>query len=431
MRATLGAVVVDVYARFAGDLLGVTELGLGRPDATFQVGLSNTADLPLPMAPFPLLRVVDDHLELHLAETMTAHAGDCPIGDGDRVDPGQRVTVRWREVEVDIVPAAAACSRRLAPRRAWPLELLSSAAVSAVALSALFPAALLMMTYDDSSHDERARTLPAHIVFSYRSPSGEGVSAVAREPRVTRRIDREDATVHGETSRKVAVDRRAIGDRARDAASRSGVLGLLKGQTVLDGAGSYVMSDDAFWTKGTSSGGLQGGFGFTGSGGGGAGGTIGLGRLGTIGRGGNMTAETIPRRILVGVGHADEQEHGDLGGAPRPRAPDVVPGSVQVIGSIDKEALRRVIHVHLNEVRFCYERALIHTPALSGRLVIAFLIDGDGSVSLAASSRESTLRDINVGACTAEAFRRWEFPRARGGGKIFVHYPFDFIPART
>jgi hypothetical protein len=97
-------------------------------------------------------------------------------------------------------------------------------------------------------------------------------------------------------------------------------------------------------------------------------------------------------------------------------------------GGLDKDMIRRVIRRHLNEVRFCYEKALQNAPALAGRVMVEFVIEEDGSVRMAAA-RDSTLADPAVGACTAGAFLRWQFYKVTGGGQVLVHYPFDFVPA--
>src|SRR5205823_1928265 len=102
-----------------------------------------------------------------------------------------------------------------------------------------------------------------------------------------------------------------------------------------------------------------GGLGLTGTGKGGGGtgeGTIGLGNLGTIGKGGGG-----------GNGSGYGRGAGGLGGR-RAHAPDVVPGTATVRGSLDKEIIRRIVRRHMNEVKFCYEKELTTHPDLYGRV---------------------------------------------------------------
>src|SRR5436190_4127644 len=142
----------------------------------------------------------------------------------------------------------------------------------------------------------------------------------------------------------------------------------------------------------------------TGSGGGGTGeGTIGLGNLGTIGKGGGG-----------GNGSGYGRGAGGLGGR-RASAPEVVPGTAEVRGSLDKEIIRRIIRRHINEVKFCYERELVKSANLVGRVMIQFTIAGTGMVA-ASVVQASTMNNPPVEQCIAQAVRRWEFPKPTGGG---------------
>jgi len=53
-------------------------------------------------------------------------------------------------------------------------------------------------------------------------------------------------------------------------------------------------------------------------------------------------------------------------------APEVVPGTAEVRGSLDKELIRRIIRRHINEVKFCYERELTRNADLQGRVMVQF-----------------------------------------------------------
>jgi TonB family protein len=211
---------------------------------------------------------------------------------------------------------------------------------------------------------------------------------------------------------------------AEEQANKAGIIGLIKSQE-----GSHLASifgrDNALGTDpdnvlgglvGTQIGEAYGvgGLGLVGSGKGGGGtgeGTIGLGNLGTIGKGGGG-----------GNGSGYGRGAGGLGGR-RAHAPDVVPGQAQVRGSLDKEIIRRIIRRHLNEVRFCYEKELMHKQELNGRVMIQFTISGTGQV-IASMVQNSTMNNPSVEQCIAQAVRRWEFPKPQGGGIVIVSYPF-------
>jgi hypothetical protein len=58
-------------------------------------------------------------------------------------------------------------------------------------------------------------------------------------------------------------------------------------------------------------------------------------------------------------------------------SPEVVPGTAEVRGSLDKELIRRIIRRHINEVKFCYERELTRYPDMEGRVMVNFTIGAD------------------------------------------------------
>jgi len=104
---------------------------------------------------------------------------------------------------------------------------------------------------------------------------------------------------------------------------------------------------------------------------------------------------------------------------------NVAGGNANVLGSLDRDVIRRVIRRHINEVRFCYERELAQAPDLAGRVVVRFIISGDGSVASAAVA-SSPLRSPAVEGCITQRVQRWTFPAPDGGGIVSVSYPFVF-----
>jgi hypothetical protein len=211
---------------------------------------------------------------------------------------------------------------------------------------------------------------------------------------------------------------------AIDAAQKAGVLGILKSPqgailASIFGRDSALGTDSADvlgGLVGTEVGEAYGvgGLGLVGSGRGGGGtgeGTIGLGNLGTIGKGGGG-----------GSGSGYGRGAGGLGGR-RAGAPEVVPGTAEVRGSLDKEIIRRIIRRHINEVKFCYERELVKNAGLVGRVMIQFTIAGNGNV-VTSMVQASTMNNPPVEMCIAQAVRRWEFPKPQGGGIVVVTYPF-------
>ncbi|MEO8215273.1 MAG: AgmX/PglI C-terminal domain-containing protein, partial [Myxococcales bacterium] len=124
-------------------------------------------------------------------------------------------------------------------------------------------------------------------------------------------------------------------------------------------------------------------------------------------------------------GHADH-----LARLPARRA-TVLPwirAEAHVRGALDKEIVRRVVRLHLNEIKYCYEQELVRVPQLSGRLVVQFTIAPAGQV-IAAVLQNSTLANARVENCAVQAVRRWPFPKPDGGGLVTVSYPFVLTPS--
>jgi TonB family protein len=156
-----------------------------------------------------------------------------------------------------------------------------------------------------------------------------------------------------------------------------------------------------------------GGFGVTGSGAGGGGiglDTIGIARFGTL------------------VGHAGYGRGPGIGDLARhiPRGPVITQGIAHVRGSLDKDIIRRVVHLHMNEVKYCYDQELVKKVALEGRVSIQFVISPQGQV-ISSVLQSTTMNNLRVEKCVVDAVKRWPFPSPSGGGIAIVSYPFNFV----
>ena len=97
-------------------------------------------------------------------------------------------------------------------------------------------------------------------------------------------------------------------------------------------------------------------------------------------------------------------------------------------GTLDKEIIRRIVRRHLNEVKYCYDQALI-APAEAGWPPGRAVHDrGNGQV-LASVVQSSTLGAPAAEMCVVNAIKRWQFPAPEQGGLAIVSYPFQFSPA--
>lgn len=95
-------------------------------------------------------------------------------------------------------------------------------------------------------------------------------------------------------------------------------------------------------------------------------------------------------------------------------------------GTIDREAVRRVIRANLNEVKSCYERVLNTLPEgqrLEGKVVIAWQIVEKGAAK-AVKVKSSTLGNSTVENCIRDRLGSWVFPEPPPGMVAEVAYPF-------
>jgi hypothetical protein len=92
---------------------------------------------------------------------------------------------------------------------------------------------------------------------------------------------------------------------------------------------------------------------------------------------------------------------------------------------LTKEEVAKVIHSHMNEIRYCYESAILSDPSLAGKVLVDFKIGAQGSVATAQAA-ENTMNNVQVGGCLVGKLKNWKFPQPRGGVQVAVSYPFIF-----
>jgi hypothetical protein len=146
----------------------------------------------------------------------------------------------------------------------------------------------------------------------------------------------------------------------------------------------------------------------SGSGGGGMGNSIGIGGIGTKGRGGGVGS------YGSGAGY--------LGGK-KDTNPEITSSEPMVMGSLDKELIRQVIHRNRNQIRYCYESQLTRFPKLSGKVAVKFVISASGTVA-SSQVAQSTVNNAELETCIAGRVQTWIFPKPKGGGVVIVTYPF-------
>jgi TonB family protein len=92
---------------------------------------------------------------------------------------------------------------------------------------------------------------------------------------------------------------------------------------------------------------------------------------------------------------------------------------------LTREEVGEVIHRHLSEIRYCYESAMLRSPDIEGKLMVAFTINAAGAVKTA-EAKSSTLPDPRLDDCIIRRLNTWPFPKPRGGVEVSVTYPFIF-----
>ncbi len=148
----------------------------------------------------------------------------------------------------------------------------------------------------------------------------------------------------------------------------------------------------------------------SGSGGGGQGETIGIGAVGTKGRGGGLGS------YGTGVGGLGNKGDRDV---------NISTGTAVVMGSVDRELIRKVIQDHAAQIRYCYEQQLAVNPRLQGKVSVKWVINGDGSASNAQIDHSgTTLEDAKVHECMMARITSWAFPKPKGGGIAVITYPW-------
>ncbi len=199
----------------------------------------------------------------------------------------------------------------------------------------------------------------------------------------------------------------------------SGILGALdRGSENLDrlfGGGGLGAGLDKFLGQLDGISGIDargsGGLGSRGAGVGGGGMALGIGGLGTRGRGGNRDGR-------YGIGEAQRLTK-------KATVNLETPGPSALIGGLDKSIIARIIRKHHSQFRYCYQKELNKNARLYGKVSLRFVIGPAGMVE-SSTVQVSTLKNWNVEQCVSRTMKRLIFPRPRGGGRVFVTYPFIF-----
>jgi hypothetical protein len=121
----------------------------------------------------------------------------------------------------------------------------------------------------------------------------------------------------------------------------------------------------------------------------------------------------------------------DIGAVGKKRVEGTVVSSpardTKIHGSMSREEIAKVVNAHYQQIRACYERALLREPGLAGKLQIEWTIDVAGGVSQV-KTKTTTLKSTDVINCILDNVKTWRFPKPVGG-EVVVNYPFIFNSA--
>ncbi|NOZ85827.1 MAG: energy transducer TonB [Deltaproteobacteria bacterium] len=101
----------------------------------------------------------------------------------------------------------------------------------------------------------------------------------------------------------------------------------------------------------------------------------------------------------------------------------------EIDGALDSGALQRAVRRKMSAVKACYEKQLKRNPNLSGKIVIYFVVGGNGRVT-EASIEQNTMGNKEVAACILVKIKRWIFPKPEDGEEAPVTIPFVFAPVK-
>ncbi len=138
----------------------------------------------------------------------------------------------------------------------------------------------------------------------------------------------------------------------------------------------------------------------------------GLGQGGTVASGGDGIGsgqEIVRERVIRG--------EANMGGG------DTTGGE----GTVDANAVARIIRGQLGGIRACYERELRNNPTLSGRLEMSFTIGTSGRITSISAGGPLASSSPPVGSCVSGRLRGLVFPTPENGSVEFS-FPFTFTP---
>lgn len=117
--------------------------------------------------------------------------------------------------------------------------------------------------------------------------------------------------------------------------------------------------------------------------------------------------------------------------AKRGEKPSATSGSPGAPKELSKDYIRDQVRALLPLLTECYTNALEKDPKIAGKLVVNFAIGGEPDVGGIVEESEvdvqaSSITDAGMIECVRETMYGAEFIAPPEGGRVVVHYPFEF-----
>lgn len=101
--------------------------------------------------------------------------------------------------------------------------------------------------------------------------------------------------------------------------------------------------------------------------------------------------------------------------------------SVTGQGQMSEALIEKILAKHLAKFQYCYEKALLSDPALSGQIKFQWTIAPGGSVSgVKVVSSGSGMNNAKLHSCISSEIGRISFSPGPTGGSVVIQHPFAF-----
>ena len=98
---------------------------------------------------------------------------------------------------------------------------------------------------------------------------------------------------------------------------------------------------------------------------------------------------------------------------------------IDVEGSVDRNAIKRVVLRNKKQLERCHSRVLQGDPSIQGRILVEWVIEGSRVTGVRIKRNQSG--SSQLANCVMSRLRNWRFPGAvPAGGKGVVSFPFVF-----